>query len=556
MKKKILSLLLATFLSFGIFSTVAFAVAGVAGFFIDWATDEATDKARGFIATAFEDSYKEKYSYLNCLRMFFRDSGLDYEAVGDIIALLAIQGPTSEQYSYLKSLCGNISDFDDFYEVFAPLCQSLYIKHNCYAADICDYIFSGNALEAGAQAMFDSLNNPIVSTNDLKEELINQNYLYTPKSGGVFKFGYRSEKYVAKIGNDFPILRFYNRDFGFCEQGYKDLWFVPYLLTESGELLLTQYQFHIYFDDWVPQNTDNVTDNNRYCLRVDVYSYVDTFDGLLLEDYYIISKSPNLSELPSFLTFRPYFSTDKPFVFYYTYSLSDYLQGYNNSSFQFAFSSSTKYYSSDLSSYVYAGSFQNPWSNTYAPAFAKTYADNPLKTADIGLLCSGEQIKFKYDFDIDRLPSNSTITISGDSVYDYSITDNSTGDTTTINEYVTNNYAFPENAGNTSGSGGGAGGKIEVVGKVEVGGKVDVDVNVNVNGAVGGFGGAIGNPGDYIGDTSGVDMDIASYIELIPKTSKSFIDFMKDFFSWLPAPIFGLIVLGFLLLVARIVLRR
>lgn len=151
-------------------------------------------------------------------------------------------------------------------------------------------------------------------------------------------------------------------------------------------------------------------------------------------------------------------------------------------------------------------------------------------TCDFGFLISSEQFTTTYQFDTTRLPSNSTVTISGDSVYDYSITDNSTGESSTIYNYVTNNYNYPENSGdNTSGGNGGGtvGGNITVGGNVDVGGKVDINVNLN------------GNGDNYsMPDTSGMN----DYLESALDDSSGFRKFLKEFFDFLPPPI--LILLG------------
>ena len=149
---------------------------------------------------------------------------------------------------------------------------------------------------------------------------------------------------------------------------------------------------------------------------------------------------------------------------------------------------------------------------------------------DFGFLISSEQFTTTYQFDTTRLPSNSTVTILGDSVYDYSITDNSTGETSTIYNYVTNNYSYPETSGgNTSGGNGGGtvGGNITVGGQVDVGGKVDINVNVN------------GNGDNYsMPDTSGMN----DYLESALDDSSGFRKFLKVFFDFLPPPI--LVLLG------------
>lgn len=148
-----------------------------------------------------------------------------------------------------------------------------------------------------------------------------------------------------------------------------------------------------------------------------------------------------------------------------------------------------------------------------------------------------------------RIPQNSYITISGDSVYDYSITNVDTGEKMNFGDFYNNGYAWintgsgTQNNGGGSGSGGGVGGNVTVGGDVNVGGKVDiggsVDINVNVNG-----GGNGQNPNDYIDPGSGVDTSLGNYLQYVPEVSKGFIDYLKDFFAWLPLPIYGLLILG------------
>ncbi len=62
-----------------------------------------------------------------------------------------------------------------------------------------------------------------------------------------------------------------------------------------------------------------------------------------------------------------------------------------------------------------------------------------------------------YTIDTTKIPDNYYITVGGDTIYDYNITNPATGDTTTINNYITNNYTFitnPDNPDNPGSSGG------------------------------------------------------------------------------------------------------
>lgn len=95
------------------------------------------------------------------------------------------------------------------------------------------------------------------------------------------------------------------------------------------------------------------------------------------------------------------------------------------------------------------------------------------------------------------------------------------------------------NGGSSSGS---LGGDITVGGKIDVEGKVDVDVNVNIND------GKKDDPNDYI-DPGEIDTNLDNYLQYVPEVSKGFIDYLKDFFSWLPPPVFGILMLGLIIAV-------
>lgn len=90
-----------------------------------------------------------------------------------------------------------------------------------------------------------------------------------------------------------------------------------------------------------------------------------------------------------------------------------------------------------------------------------------------------------------------------------------------------------ENSGNI-GNGG-------IKGDITVSGNVDVniivpDINININGNG-------GDPNDYI-DPGEIDTNLDNYLQYVPEVSKGFIDYLKDFFSWLPPPVFGILMLG------------
>lgn len=182
---------------------------------------------------------------------------------------------------------------------------------------------------------------------------------------------------------------------------------------------------------------------------------------------------------------------------------------------------------------------------------ASTFTPATNKTDDWGYIMSEtpfELFKDQTSIDFSRIPNNYTITINGDTIYDYSITNPDTGDSTTIKKYIDDDYDFPQvpdvpdvpDPGDDSGTGG----KVEVSGKIDVSGKVGVDVNVNVNS------GSSSNPdsGDYI-DPGTVDTNLDHYLEQVPELSKGFIDYLKDFFAWLPDEIYGLLILALVVMI-------
>ena len=83
-----------------------------------------------------------------------------------------------------------------------------------------------------------------------------------------------------------------------------------------------------------------------------------------------------------------------------------------------------------------------------------TFHPTTQKTDDYGYILSSKPFELflnQTSIDFDRIPDNYYITISGDTIYNYPISDPN-GKTTTINNFITNNYII---GGDDSGSGGG-----------------------------------------------------------------------------------------------------
>ena len=140
--------------------------------------------------------------------------------------------------------------------------------------------------------------------------------------------------------------------------------------------------------------------------------------------------------------------------------------------------------------------------------------------------------------DFDKIPDNYVITISGDTIYNYPITNPDTGDSTTITNYVSNTYNFPSGSGDDD-SGSGSSGTIIVGGKVDVDGKVDINVNVST-------------PGSGAGEGA----DLSGYLDKLPEQSETMNDYFSSFFSFLPPEFLALMISGIAVAILCRVLGR
>lgn len=84
-----------------------------------------------------------------------------------------------------------------------------------------------------------------------------------------------------------------------------------------------------------------------------------------------------------------------------------------------------------------------------------SFTPNTNKKDDYGFIISSSPFTLygnQTSIDYDRIPDDYVITIDGDTIYDYPITDPSTGKSTTINNYITNNYIIAgDDSGGSSG---------------------------------------------------------------------------------------------------------
>lgn len=163
----------------------------------------------------------------------------------------------------------------------------------------------------------------------------------------------------------------------------------------------------------------------------------------------------------------------------------------------------------------------------------------------------------------EQIPSNSYVTISGDSFYDYSITNTDTGQTNNFGDFMNNGYMWVNNGsgnqtntgGGSGGGGGGTGGNVNVSGDVNVSGSIDVggsvDININVNGGGGGNGGG-GNGNSYDFGTDSFDDILSDALS----DSVGIRQFMELFFGFLPPRLVFMLGLLILLVIFKVVFFR
>ena len=139
--------------------------------------------------------------------------------------------------------------------------------------------------------------------------------------------------------------------------------------------------------------------------------------------------------------------------------------------------------------------------------------------------------------DFDKIPDNYVITISGDTIYNYPITNPDTGDSTNITNYVTNNYTIPEKEPSGGGDSGGSSGMVS--GKIDVSGKIEIVSS----------GGGTGAEFDQ-------DLSLNNYYDWMQEQSTGFTGFMKEYLSWLPEDIVIMLCAGLALVILARFLGR
>lgn len=380
-----------------------------------------------------------------------------------------------------------------------------------------------------------------VPAEDFKKYVTGANKHYSPKN---------CRQYVSFRTSDYsPRIMLYSSgnlpDCYFFEQGWRDGCYYTPFYFDGTDYYYTPYVYHDYLklNEGVTEYHSDVEDKSDPSRDID--ARVRTSQYLTAGSY---------------IGINPFVNTSANYYGIYT----NYENFRNNRGWQLGsdniFGSHVKacqyYKNGDLTTeYLYP--IQDFYKLSPA-AFDEKYPE--FSGCDVGFFISNEPIEFRYTFDTEKIPDTYYITVNGDTVYDYSITNPETGDTSTINEYITNNYTYITNnpgGGGGSGTTGGnvnVGGNVGVNGSVNVGGevkfggdvKVDVspvDINVNVNQS-----GGAGEPPEI----GGLD-DLAEYL---PEKSPVINDYLKIFFDTLPPELLGLILAGVAVAVIKLIFRR
>lgn len=346
------------------------------------------------------------------------------------------------------------------------------------------------------------------------------------------------------IDRDFPIYMNANGSWG--KKNWSGVYVLSFFKDDdlSGGTFFPTYYFHFY---------STKSDDGTVTIHCDTYS---------LEDNSLASSKSftwDISTYP-YVAFYQYLgtSTSQPYNINFYKSYVDYMGRTNSKSFtDFNHFSCGYFINTDYTT-----------TNATLPSLAQsvTFTPESNKNDDYGVYLSSEPFQLfstQTSIDFEKIPDNYIITINGDTIYDYSITNPDTGDTSTINEYVTNNYTYITNnngddSGGSSGTSSGdvnVGGNVTVSGDVNVGGEISIkadpidinvntqpiDINVNVSGG--------GSSGSSSSEAAGVqfdqDVSLNNYYDWMNEQTSGFSGFMSQFFSWLPAEIVIMLCAGF-----------
>lgn len=491
------------------------------------------DSGIKFSDDIYDFYFEEYYNAATNLDVFLSDGDIFMTAAGFndtpfSIGLLRFAAfNLSSNFGVLKPESLKPAAFSNFKKYYDTMLARYIIEHNEQASD-------PNPGKSGLE-----IAPAYVTSDELVEGLERDNKMFFPKSYEA-KISYRTDdnyqRYVSSLSNQnnaYCYRPFILDNSLFVGTNDAQKMYFTMFADVDGEKYYSEYQFCVWFDVQEVLDDDGNFQSYKKIINLKVWSALDETEESAKTIY------------TSKFDFSPYkymILVNEPsngFCFYAYKKYSDYLADYPRGSLGTMILDYDKLYSPDFTSF---DDYTNFWSNSTTNHRFKGIYDNHDSdccyggNCDLGLLVDSKPIEFTWrDIDTSKIGKGQVVTINGDTIYNYTITNPETGDSSKFGDYITNNYTYITN-NNGGSSGGTVGGDVTVGGKIDVGGSVAVDVNVNVNGA-GGSGNV--NPSDF---TSADNVDLTKYYDNAVEQSTGFQKFLKDFFGFLPAELLGLIL--------------
>ncbi len=497
------------------------------------------------VSAVSADGVARKAQFILIWDEIIRKSGMseaDFREIYVVDYILAVPNATYSitrlfELGYIDSSEFSVSIMTKYDEFMAKSIKS------ASADEICNYCFDDDGVIASMPNYSVEINDDSLSMSFKDFVAMTADYAdrYGPKSTAEY-ISWRTDKRLSTgTGYSYIPLSF-RADACFCgnDSWVTDVYLVPFCVTDGIYYYGTyQYHYYVYFDKDADGNYI-LDDNGRRIgyLKCDYYnmtvedSPVNTV--VITSDYY----SYPYIDIPAVITLNG----DMALGVRYYKTVTDYISKSPTTTYviplqQIVNIGFRQYISDDYTDMVKAGSGCN-----YLGTNVDNHDVNCDKMCDIGYYCSNKPIKMELDIDWSKFAEDDVVTLSGDTIYDCVITNNN-GDTSTINEYITNNYTYITNnyggdgsgsGGSSSGSAGGGtvDGNVTVGGNIDVGGSVDVNVNVDVNN------------GSGSGDSMPVDVDLDNYLAQTPEQAQPITQFISIFFDFLPPELLGLICLG------------
>ena len=316
---------------------------------------------------------------------------------------------------------------------------------------------SSNSIENNA-TIVDSRDKLAIDGSVLKRYVDDNKDNYAP-TGRVNKISFKSDPIFAN--SNFDYFRYNGLTFLYDGNFFKvsglDEVYCALFYFDGNNYYYSQYGFHFYLDNWADSSGEFGTslfyDSYNFFELADVINDIQVFEDIsayrYLKFYNFVSTDGTygninntysingFSNLDTYLKNRA--SGSKPDIWY-------------NAEFSRFFVSSLDCYS--LSEYLLVKNFKTfTYMSSYSVGYDLSVNAVPC---DWGFVYSDTKFTmdgFVADIDPTKIPDNYYITVGGDTIYDYNITNPVTGDTTTINNYITNNYTFITNQGDGTGGG-------------------------------------------------------------------------------------------------------